>query len=159
MLPVILACLILVAVIVVALLVRRTIGAPPRREGTAHSTPRLRSGPEGGPRPRERWWADFPHQDDPSSSKTRPCLVLGHSGRGYWVLKCTTQQPKQPEWRVRVTAARWSPPSDKDGYVDLIPYHLPRARLERRLGVLGSAKTYAAVRQRVRWDRAFDFIG
>jgi len=128
------------------------------RRGGPRAT-RFQAPPPGGPQPRERWWADFPHQDDPSRSKARPCYILGYSGKGYWVLKSTTQAPKNPEWRVPVDAARWSPPSDKDGYVDLIPYHLPRGFLKRRQGVLDSARMIREIEGRVRWDRAWDFIG
>lgn len=129
-----------------------------RTDSTAPARPkRFKPAPSGGPQPRERWWVDFPHQDDPGASKARPCLVLGHSGTGYWVLKCTTQAPREAHWRVPVGASRWQPPSDKDGYVDLVPFHLPKARFERRLGTLGSAKTQREIEGRVRWERAWDF--
>jgi hypothetical protein len=121
-------------------------------------TSRFRPAPPGGPQPRERWWADFPHQDDPSQSKARPCYILGYSGRGYWVLKSTTQAPKNPEWRVPVNAAWWSPRADKDGYIDLVPFHLPAAFLKRRLGTLGGAQLARQIESRVRWDRAHDFL-
>jgi mRNA-degrading endonuclease toxin of MazEF toxin-antitoxin module len=114
--------------------------------------------PQGGPQVAERWWADFPHQDDPSRSKARPCLVIGYSGKGYWVLKCTTQAPREAHWRVNVSAGRWSPPADKDGYVDLVPFHLPKSRLQRRQGRLANG-LYRQITSRLRWDRATDFIG
>ncbi|MFG3339480.1 hypothetical protein [Glycomyces sp. NPDC048151] len=148
-------CVAIVGIAVIAYLVYRV-----RRPATGPTQARRYApAPQGGPQPRERWWADFPHQDDPSQSKARPCYVLGYSGRGYWVLKSTTQAPKNPEWRVPVNAARWSPPADKNGYVDLVPYHLPRGLLKRRQGVLSGTKTAREIESRVRWDRAWDFIG
>ncbi|GAA2136047.1 hypothetical protein [Glycomyces algeriensis] len=139
----------------------RATSVRPGRAGPAAtaSRPALTRPPTGGPQPRERWWADFPHQDDPTASKARPCLILGYTGKGYWVLKCTTQAPKQAEWRVRADAARWAPASDKDGYIDLVPFHLPKRSLKRKLGVLDSAKVARDVERRVRWERAWDFIG
>lgn len=115
--------------------------------------------PSGGPQIGERWWVDVPHQDDPRASKARPCMVIGYSGKGYWVLKCTTRAPREAQWRVPVPADRWNPPADKDGFVDLVPFHLPRARFERSLGRLGSASTYRRITTGLRWDRAADFTG
>jgi hypothetical protein len=117
------------------------------------------SPPQGGPQLAERWWADFPHQDDPANSKARPCLVIGYSGKGFWVLKCTTQAPRESHWRVRAAAGRWNPPADKDGYIDLVPFHLPKDRLQRRQGRLDSAPLYREITSRLRWDRATDFLG
>ncbi|THV41154.1 hypothetical protein [Glycomyces buryatensis] len=113
--------------------------------------------PPDGPQVTERWWADFPHQDDPSQLKERPCLIIGYSGTGYWVLKCTTQAPREAHWRVPVDASWWSPPSDKDGYIDLAPFHLPQGFLKRKQGVLGG-EMYRHATARIRWDRAHDFL-
>ncbi|WP_091040700.1 hypothetical protein [Glycomyces harbinensis] len=151
-----LACLAVLAVIGLVLYRQyKRRAAPAGPAGVRLDAP----APPGGPQPAERWWADFPHQDDPSRSKARPCLVLGYSGKGYWVLKCTTQAPREAEWRVPAGAGRWSPPADKDGYVDLVPFHLPRRLLQRRQGRLDSPALYRQITSRLRWDRATDFIG
>jgi len=115
--------------------------------------------PPGGPQMGERWKADVPFEDEPRRSKQRPCLVIGYSGKGYWVLKCTTQEPREAEWRVPTTAADWDPPADRDGWVDLVPHHLPRARFEHSFGRIANQAQYRKISARLRWDRAVDFIG
>ncbi|MDN3240128.1 hypothetical protein [Glycomyces tritici] len=122
--------------------------------------PRLNAtAPAGGPQIGERWMADVPFEDEPHRSKQRPCLVIGYSGRGYWVLKCTTQPPREAEWRVHVPADRWNPDADRDGYVDLVPYHLPKARLEHSFGRIADRALYGDITGSLRWERAVDFIG
>jgi hypothetical protein len=129
-----------------------------RRRATAPGGPRLDvPSPAGGPQTGERWKADVPFEDEPRRSKERPVLVIGYSGRGYWVLKCTTQAPREAEWRVLVPANRWDPPADKDGYVDLVPYHLPKGRFAHSFGRLGDAGLYRKITGRLRWERAVDF--
>ncbi|HEX2143222.1 MAG TPA: hypothetical protein VHG10_01820 [Glycomyces sp.] len=115
--------------------------------------------PSGGPQLGERWKADVPFEDEPHRTKQRPCLVIGYSGKGYWVLKCTTQAPREAEWRVHVPAGRWDPAADRDGYVDLVPHHLPRARFAHSFGRLGSRDLYRNITGRIRWERAVDFAG
>jgi hypothetical protein len=150
-----LACLVVLALIGLVLYRRhRRRGGPAGPAGVRLDAPP----PPGGPQIAERWWADFPHQDDPSRSKARPCLVIGYSGKGYWVLKSTTQAPREAQWRVPAPAGRWSPPADKDGYIDLVPFHLPQSRLQRRQGRLNSTALYREITDRLRWDRAHDFL-
>lgn len=140
-------------VVLVAYLRRRS--APATRRG-----PRLdATPPPGGPQIGERWRADVPFEDEPRRSKQRPCLVIGYSGKGYWVLKCTTQAPREAEWRVLTPADTWNPPADKDGYVDLVPYHLPEGRFAHSFGRVANAAQYRRITGRLRWERAVDFIG
>jgi hypothetical protein len=145
--------LILLAAGLVALVVylrRRPAPRGPRLDATP---------PPGGPQIGERWKADVPFEDEPRRSKQRPCLVIGYSGKGYWVLKCTTQEPREAEWRVPTPAADWEPPADRDGWVDLVPHHLPRARFEHSFGRIANQAQYRKISARLRWDRAVDFIG
>lgn len=146
--------LVLVAglVVLVLYLRRRPAGAPrgPRLDATP---------PPGGPQIGERWKADVPFEDEPRRSKQRPCLVIGYSGKGYWVLKCTTQEPREAEWRVPTPAATWDPPADRDGWVDLVPHHLPKSRFEHSFGRIANQARYRKITGRLRWDRAVDFIG
>jgi hypothetical protein len=125
----------------------------PKRRG-----PRLDAPPPvGGPQIGERWKADVPFEDDPRRSKQRPCLVIGYSGKGYWVLKCTTQEPREAEWRVAAPVAAWDPPADRDGWVDLVPHHLPKARFEHSFGRIANQALYRKITGRLRWERAVDF--
>jgi hypothetical protein len=129
-----------------------------RRAAPAPGRPRLDAPPPaGGPQIGERWKADVPFEDEPRRSKERPCLVIGYSGRGYWVVKCTTQAPRDAAWRVRVPASRWDPPADKDGYVDLVPVHLPSARLLHSFGRIDDRGLYREITGSLRWERAVDF--
>jgi hypothetical protein len=130
-----------------------------RRSRRAPGGPRLDvPAPAGGPQIGERWMADVSFEDEPRRSKRRPCLVIGHSGRGYWILKCTTQAPREAEWRVPVTADRWDPDADRDGYVDLVPYHLPKARFAHAFGRIADRRLYRHITGRLRWERAVDFV-
>lgn len=113
--------------------------------------------PPGGPQIGERWLADVPFADEPHRSKERPVLVIGYSGRGYWALKCTTQEPRDAGWRVAAPANRWEPPADKDGWVDLVPNHLPLARFDHAFGRIGDQGLYRKITGRLRWERAVDF--
>ncbi|MDA1361067.1 hypothetical protein O1R50_15660 [Glycomyces luteolus] len=129
-----------------------------RRHRRAPRGPRLDApAPTGGPQIGDRWMADVPFEDEPRRSKRRPCLIIGYSGRGYWALKCTTQAPREAEWRVFVPAARWDPDADRDGYVDLVPYHLPRARFAHSFGRIADRRLYRDITGRLRWERAVDF--
>lgn len=128
--------------------------------GLAPSRPRLdATPPPGGPQIGERWKADVPFEDEPRRSKQRPCLVIGYSGKGYWILKCTTQEPREAEWRVATPAASWNPPADRDGWVDLVPHHLPKARFAHSFGRIANPTLYRKITGRLRWERAVDFIG
>lgn len=127
------------------------------RRRAASGRPRVVRTPAEGPQPGERWKADVPFEDEPHRSKERPCLVLGYSGSGYWVVKCTTQAPREAAWRVRVPASRWTPPGDRDGYVDLVPVHLPRARLLHSFGTLEDDRLHRQITRGLRWERALDF--
>ncbi|MQM28192.1 hypothetical protein [Glycomyces albidus] len=129
-----------------------------RNRWHADQPPPLLPAPPGGPQPRERWYAKFPFEEDPSQTKDRPCLVIGYSGKGYWVLKCTTQGPRHPGRRVPVAAGWWAPPANKDGFVDLVPQHLPRRLLQHRFGRLAGTPLYRQITDRVQWDAALDFI-
>ncbi|GAA1683231.1 hypothetical protein GCM10009830_33060 [Glycomyces endophyticus] len=149
-----LVALALLAGLVALVVVLRRRAAPTRAPGG----PRLdATPPAGGPQTGERWLADVPFEDEPRRSKERPVLVIGYSGSGYWVLKCTTQAPREAEWRVLAPANRWDPPADKDGYVDLVPYHLPKGRFDHSFGTLGDAGLYRKITGRLRWERAVDF--
>ena len=129
-----------------------------RRSAAAPRGPRLdATPPPGGPQIGERWKADVPFEDEPHRSKERPCLVIGYSGKGYWVLKCTTQEPRDAKWRVRSAAASWEPPADRDGWIDLIPYHLPKGRFAHAFGRIADQSLYRTATGRLRWDRAVDF--
>jgi hypothetical protein len=129
-----------------------------RRSRRAPRGPRLDAPPPaGGPQVGERWMADVPFEDEPRRSKQRPCLVIGYSGRGYWILKCTTQAPREAEWRVLVAADRWDPDADRDGYIDLVPYHLPKTRFAHSFGRLADPGLYRRITGRLRWERAVDF--
>ncbi|RRS00084.1 hypothetical protein [Glycomyces terrestris] len=146
--------LVLAAGLVVLVVVLRRRAAPTRAPGA----PRLDAAPPvGGPQNGERWLADVPFEDEPRRSKERPVLVIGYSGRGYWVLKCTTQEPREAEWRVAAPANRWDPPADKDGWVDLVPVHLPRGRFDHAFGRIGDPGLYRKITGRLRWERAVDF--
>ncbi|MEU5873945.1 hypothetical protein AB0A73_20610 [Glycomyces sp. NPDC047369] len=146
-----LALLIVAGLVALAVYLRRRPAAPA-------GGPRLDAAPpQGGPQNGERWLADVPFEDEPRRSKERPVLVIGYSGRGYWVLKCTTQEPREAEWRVAAPANRWDPPADKDGWVDLVPVHLPRRRFDHSFGRIGDQGLYRKITGRLRWDRAVDF--
>lgn len=150
------ATLALLALLIVAGLVALAVYL--RRRTAPAGGPRLdATPPPGGPQTGERWLADVPFEDEPRRSKERPVLVIGYSGRGYWVLKCTTQEPREAEWRVAAPANRWDPPADKDGWVDLAPVHLPRRRFDHAFGRIGDPALYRKITGRLRWDRAVDF--